>query len=86
MKKRALTIVAAALCILALAAWLALRAYEQFSAAADGLILLVPDGAGFSDPGVTVWLDAASEEGLHVIPMHDSAFLRPLFGRLDARA
>jgi hypothetical protein len=81
MKKRAVTIVAAALCLLALAAWLVARAYEHFSTEDDGLILLVPDGTSFSDPRVTVWLDAASEEGLHVIPMHDSAFLSPLFGR-----
>jgi Polysaccharide deacetylase len=81
MKKRAPIFVAAALCLLSLAAWLALRARDHFSAGADGLILLVPDGASFSDARATVWLDAASEEGLHVIPMHDSAFLRPLFGR-----
>ena len=81
MKTRTATIVAVAFCLLALAAWLVLRAYGHFSAGADGLILLVPDGTGFSDPRVTVWLDAASEEGLHVLPMHDSAFLRPLFGR-----
>ena len=81
MKKRAVTIAAGAFCLLALATWLVLRVYEHFSAGADGLILLVPDSASFSDPWVTVWLDAASEEGLHVIPMHDSTFLRPLFGR-----
>lgn len=81
MKNRAATIVAAAFCLLALATWLVVRAYDHFSAGADELILLAPDGASFSDPRVTVWLDAASEEGLHVIPMHDSAFLRPLFGR-----
>jgi hypothetical protein len=81
MKKRAATIVSAAICLLALGTWLVVRGYNHFSAGADGLILLVPDGANFSDPRVTVWLDAASEEGLHVIPMHDSAFIRPLFGR-----
>jgi hypothetical protein len=81
MKKRAATIVAAGSCLLALATWLVVSAYDHFSAGADGLILLVPDGASFSDSRVTVWLDAANEEGLHVIPMHDSAFLRPLFGR-----
>jgi hypothetical protein len=81
MKKRAVTIAAGAFCLFALATWLVLRVYEHFSAGADGLILLVPDSASFSDPWVTVWLDAATEEGLHVIPMHDSAFLRPLFGR-----
>jgi hypothetical protein len=81
MKKRAATIVAAAFCLLALAIWLVVRVYDHFSAGADGLILLVPDGTSFSDPRVTVWLDAANEEGLHVIPMHDSGFLSPLFGR-----
>jgi hypothetical protein len=81
MKKRTVIIVAAAVCLLAVAAWLGVRAHEHFSAAADRLILLVPDGASFSDPRVTVWLDAASEEGLHVVPMHDSSFLSPLFGR-----
>jgi len=81
MKKRRATIVAAASCVLALVTWLVVRAYDHFSAGADELILLVPDGTSFSDPRVAVWLDAGNEEGLHVIPMHDSAFLRPLFGR-----
>jgi hypothetical protein len=81
MRKRAPTFVAATFFLLALATWMAMRAYEHFSAGADGLILLVPDGDSFSDSRVTVWLDAASEEGLHVIPMHDSGFLRPLFGK-----
>ena len=81
MKKRPATIVAAVFCLLALTTWLVVRAYDHFIAGADGLILLVPDGASFSDPRVTVWLDAASEEGLHVVPMHDSTFLSPLFGR-----
>jgi hypothetical protein len=81
MKKRAITIVAVALCVLAPATWLALRGYDHFSVGADGLMLLVPDGVSFSDPRVTVWLDAASEEGLHVIPLHDSGFLDPVFGR-----
>jgi polysaccharide deacetylase len=81
MKKRRAIIVAGAFCVVALGIWLAVRAHDQFSIGADALILLVPDGASFSDPKVTVWLDAADEQGLHVIPMHDSAFLRPLFGR-----
>jgi hypothetical protein len=81
MKRRAATIVAAAFCLLALATWLVVGVYDHFGAGVDGLILLVPDGASFSDPRVTVWLDAASEEGLHVIPVHDSTFIRPLFGR-----
>jgi Polysaccharide deacetylase len=81
MKKRTSAIVAVTLCLLALATWLIVRGYRHFRAEAGELILLVPDGASFSDPQVTVWLDAASEEGLHLIPMHDSDFLRPLFGR-----
>ncbi len=81
MKKRAVTIVAAASCLLALATWFVAYAYDYFNAGADRLILLVPDNANFSDSRVTVWLDAANEEGLHVTPMRDSAFLRPLFGR-----
>jgi hypothetical protein len=81
MKKRTASIVVASFCLLALATWLVLRARDHFSAGVDGLILLVPDGASFSDSRVTVWLDAANEEGLHVIPMHDSVFLSPLFGR-----
>src|ERR1700722_13632974 len=81
MKKRVATIVAGAFCAFALVAWVIVRAHAQFSVGADGLILLVPDGVSFSDPKVTVWIDAADEEGLHVIPMHDSTFLSPLFGR-----
>ena len=47
---------------------------------ADRLLLLVPDGTSLSDPKVNLWLDAASEEGLHLTPLHDSEFARPLFG------
>jgi hypothetical protein len=81
MKKQGATIVAAAFFLLAPAIWLVVSARDHFRPGADGLILLVPDGSAFSDPRVTVWLDAANEEGLHVIPMHDSSFLSPLFGR-----
>lgn len=49
----------------------------------DRLLLLVPDGTEFSDPRVTVWLDAAEEEGLHLVPMRDSTFLRPFFGKTE---
>jgi hypothetical protein len=48
---------------------------------ADRLLLLLPDGVSLSDYRVTVWLDAASEEGLHVVPMRDSEFVRPFFGQ-----
>ena len=49
------------------------------SISADRLLLLLPDDTNFTDPRVTMWLDAASEEGLHVTPMHDSDFIRPFF-------
>jgi hypothetical protein len=81
MKKQAIAVSVTVLALSCMAAWLAMSAYGHFSAAADELILLVPDGASFSDPRVTVWLDAASEEGLHITPMHDSGFLGALFGR-----
>jgi Polysaccharide deacetylase len=48
---------------------------------ADRLLLLLPDGVSLSDYKVTVWLDAASEEGLHIVPMRDSDFVRPFFGQ-----
>src|SRR5271169_3040549 len=48
---------------------------------ADRLLLLLPDGVSLSDYKVTVWLDAASEEGLHLVPMRDSDFVRPFFGQ-----
>jgi hypothetical protein len=81
MKNRAVIIVAAVLCLLALTTWLVLRKRDRHTAGVDELILLVPDGRSFTDPRITVWLDAASEEGLHVSPMHDSVFHSPLFGR-----
>jgi hypothetical protein len=81
MKNRPVVIIATAFCMLILSAWRIVRAHDDSSVGADGLILLVPDDASFTDPLVTVWLDAANEEGLHVIPMHDSRFLNPVFGR-----
>jgi len=50
-------------------------------AAPDRLLLLLPDGVSLTDPKVTLWLDAGSEEGLHVVPMRDSDFTRPFFGQ-----
>jgi hypothetical protein len=44
---------------------------------ADRLLLLVPDKTKLSDPSVAMWVDAGTEQGLHVVPMHDSEFLRP---------
>ena len=63
----------------ALIAW-SWATHDRSRSTADRLLLLVPDGTSFSNPKVTMWLDAGSEEGLHVIPVHDSEFLRPLLG------
>ena len=53
---------------------------RQLDATADRILLLLPDNANLSDPKVTVWLDAANEEGLHLVAVHDSEFLRPFEG------
>ena len=45
---------------------------------ADTLLLLLPDAVDANTPAVREWLDAASEEGLHLQPIHDSEFLDPL--------
>lgn len=81
MKKRT-TFAAAVLFAVAIlsAGFFALRAKHADPDAADRLLLLVPDGTSFSDPRVTVWLDAAGEQGLHVVPIYDSAYLNPLTG------
>src|SRR5438309_2173161 len=44
----------------------------------DTVYLLVPDNVGASHPMVRQWMDAASEEGLHLRLLHDSEFLSPL--------
>ncbi len=81
MTKRRRILVSIAVALLVLAAFFAWYSYDQFSPRADRIILLVPDGTSFSNSGVTVWLDAGSEEGLHVVPMHDSNFIRSIFPR-----
>jgi len=45
---------------------------------ADTLLLLLPDAVDSNSLAVEEWLDAASEEGLHLQPIHDSEFLDPL--------
>ena len=57
---------------LVLAVGFAWYSYDSFSPGADRIILLVPEGTSFQIRGVTVWTDAGNEEGLHVVPMHDS--------------
>jgi hypothetical protein len=39
------------------------------------LLLLLPDGQDMGDARVSAWLDAASEEGVRILPITDSAFL-----------
>jgi hypothetical protein len=51
--------------------------HQLAKSSADRLLLLIPDRTKFSDPRVALWVDAGSELGLHVVPMHDSEFLRP---------
>ena len=41
---------------------------------APTLLLLIPNDADLTDPRLTLWLDAANEEGLHILPVHDSDF------------
>jgi hypothetical protein len=83
MKKRTKIFAVAALCALGVlvGAFVFLHRANAFAPDADRLLLLLPDGTSFSDPRVTVWLDAANEEGLHVVPMHDSTYVSPLSGR-----
>ncbi|HWY56948.1 MAG TPA: hypothetical protein VNZ03_20950 [Terriglobales bacterium] len=79
MKRRSTIAATIGVVLLALIAW-SWATHDRFRSSADRLLLLVPDGVSFTNPKVTMWLDAGSEEGLHVIPVHDSEFLRPLWG------
>ena len=45
---------------------------------ADTLLLLLPDDVDLATPAAREWLDGADEEGLHLLPIHDSDFLNPL--------
>ena len=44
----------------------------------DTLLLLLPDEVDPATSAVREWLDAADEEGFHLVPVHDSDFLNPL--------
>jgi hypothetical protein len=55
---------------------LAAGTWSVKAAAVDEIEILVPDKVDIADPMVRLWLDAGSEEGLHVVAMHDSDFLR----------
>ena len=45
------------------------------------LILLLPEHSDLQDPKVTIWIDAAREEGLLLKPMSDAEFLHSWFAR-----
>jgi Polysaccharide deacetylase len=78
MKYRGILLVALVSSAVAAGVWLGFR---HQASNADELILLIPDKVSANDPGVRLWLDAASEEGLHLEPVHDSEFVRPISPR-----
>jgi len=81
MKKRAKFVCVALIApvmVFATAKYLYQRDAMKSSGEIDKLFLLLPDSVDFSSPAVREWLDAASEEGLHLTPIHDSDFLDPL--------
>jgi hypothetical protein len=80
MKKRWIFIVIA--CLTAVVAWW-MWSRARLATSADSLLLLVPDSTSLSDPRVVLWGDAGSEEGLHVVPTHDSEFLRTFLQRRE---
>ena len=81
MKHRRTIIATSSVILVILMAWSwAWVTHDRFRSTADRLLLLVPDGTSFSNPKVAMWVDAGSEEGFHVVPVHDSEFLRPLWG------
>ena len=77
--KRSWTVTAAVLLLAGAVAGAWTRWHRQ-APNADEIFLLLPDDLPLNDAQVSLWLDAASEEGLHLAPVHDSAFVRPLFG------
>jgi hypothetical protein len=55
------------------------RHEDRIPVGEDTLFLLLPDNVDLNLISVHEWVDAASEEGLHLQPIHDSDFLNPLF-------
>ncbi|MBV9609291.1 MAG: hypothetical protein JO187_07020, partial [Acidobacteria bacterium] len=69
-----------ALCVLLLCsvgAYVVRRHGPGQTASLDTLLLLVPDSTSATDPMVRIWMDAASEEGLHLVLVRDSELLSP---------
>jgi len=79
MTRRRTIVTISSVILAAVLAW-SWATHDRFRSTDDRLLLLVPDGISLSNPKVTMWSDAGSEEGLHVVPVHDSEFLSPLWG------
>jgi len=47
-----------------------------FNGNVNTLLLLLPDGQSVTDPNVTVWLNAALEEGLQLTAVNDTQFMQ----------
>ena len=60
------------------------RHWNSAATESDTLLLLLPDDVDPSLSAAREWLDAANEEGFHLLPIHDSEFLNPL-SRIHAR-
>jgi len=81
MKKRVKYIFAGVVALLMLVGAVGYVRHLEGSTLADGedtLLVLIPDSLDSDTPAVRLWLDAASEEGLHLEAIHDSDFLNPL--------
>ena len=79
-KKRIIYISIILLCMFLLLAYQHAHQSDR-QAEPTSLVLLLPDHTDLHDPKVTIWLDAAREEGLLLTPMRDSDFLHPWFDR-----
>ncbi len=77
-RTRSVMFALAVIIVLGTGGWLARTRTDMSS---DQLLLLLPDDTSYSDPYARMWLDAGAEEGLHVVPIHDSEFVRPVLNR-----
>jgi peptidoglycan/xylan/chitin deacetylase (PgdA/CDA1 family) len=71
-------VVLASLLIFATLGYMHRRDGSSLDVGADTLFLLLPDSVDSTTVAVREWLEAANEEGLHLLPIHDSEFLDPL--------
>lgn len=51
-------------------------AAAAFNSNVNTILLLLPDGQSVTDPNVTVWLNAAAEEGLQLTAVNDTQFMQ----------